>query len=110
MSDHRTGKRFPLHLPIRVKGQADPKAGQTDNLSAAGVYIWLEGEPQVDSEVQFEITIPGRDIGSNDDVIVRCNGRVVRSDGVDTTQGKTGVACVIDSYEFVRAALQGSGT
>ena len=110
MSDHRTGKRFPLHLPIRVKGQADPNAGQTDNLSAAGVYIWLEGEPKVDSEVQFEITIPGRDIGSNDDVIVRCNGRVVRSDGVDTTQGKTGVACVIDSYEFVRAALQGSGT
>jgi hypothetical protein len=110
VSDHRTGKRFPLHLPIRVKGQSEQKDGQTDNLSAAGVYIWLEGEPQVDAEVQFEITIPGRDIGSKDDVIVRCNGRVVRSDTPDTAQGKTGVACVIDSYEFVRTALQGSGT
>jgi hypothetical protein len=74
------------------------------------VYIWLEGEPEIGSNIQFEITIPAPEIGSTEDVIVRCNGRVVRSDAPGTVQDKSGVACVIDSYEFVRAALQKSGT
>lgn len=111
VSDHRTGQRFPLHLPIRVQGQStSQRPGETGNVSAAGVYIWLEGEPEIGSNIQFEITIPSQAIGSSDDVVVRCNGRVVRSDSPSSTQCKTGVACVIDSYEFVRAALQKSGT
>ena len=37
----RTGKRFPLELPIKIhKGNAPGEAsGMTGNLSAAGVYI-----------------------------------------------------------------------
>lgn len=111
MSEHRTGRRFPLHLPIRVQGQStSPRKGETQDVSAAGVYIWLEGEPELGSNIQFEITIPAPEIGSTEDVIVRCNGRVVRSDSPSGVQEKSGVACVIDSYEFVRAALQKSGT
>ncbi len=86
------------------------KQGETGNVSAAGVYIWLEGEPELGSNIQFEITIPAPEIGSTEDVIVRCNGRVVRSDSPNSMQEKSGVACVIDSYEFVRVAMQKSGT
>jgi hypothetical protein len=111
VSDHRTGRRFPLHLPIKVKGQsAALKQGETHDVSAAGVYIWLEGEPEVGSNIEFEITIPAPEIGSTEDVIVRCNGRVIRNDSPSQLQDKNGVACVIDSYEFIRAALQKSGT
>jgi hypothetical protein len=37
----RTGKRFPLHLPIKLHSDAasSDAAGTTGNLSAAGVYI-----------------------------------------------------------------------
>ena len=60
----RTGKRFPIELPIKIhKGETDAK-GVTGNLSAAGVYI--------------------------------------RADETGEGGEGRGVACVIDSYEFVR--------
>ena len=41
VSEARTGKRFPLELPIKIhKSDAPGEAsGVTGNLSAAGVYI-----------------------------------------------------------------------
>jgi hypothetical protein len=66
VAENRTGKRFPLQLPIRVH-------------KAPG------GE--------HNVTIQGR-------------GRVVRTDtpppGHNGDANYRGVACVIDSYEFVR--------
>ena len=54
----RTGKRFPLELPIKIhKGEtgADSK-GVTGNLSAAGVYIRADASMEIGSPVEFEIT------------------------------------------------------
>jgi hypothetical protein len=42
--------------------------------------------------------------GAKDNVIIQCRGRVVRTDepaGASSTEAR-GVACVIDSYDFVR--------
>ena len=41
MSEARTGKRFPLQLPIKIHKEdaASETSGVTGNLSAAGVYI-----------------------------------------------------------------------
>ena len=106
MAENRTGKRFPLQLPIRVhKTQAagDHKA-VTGNLSAAGVYIHADAELQVGSQIEFEITLPSDIIGGNNDVRVRCQGRVVRRERPHGDKG--GVACVIDNYKFVRGAQQ----
>jgi hypothetical protein len=54
--------------------------------------------------VEFEITLPPEVTGSKEDVVIQCRGRVVRTDEPNTGAGveNRGVACVIDSYEFVR--------
>ncbi len=101
MDEARTGKRFPLHLPIRLEGSTpgSKPVGSTDNLSAAGAYLVLDRGFDEGSLVNFEITIPASAIGTAEDVTVRCQGRVVRS---DPKGNENGVACVIETYEFVR--------
>ena len=107
VSEARTGKRFPLELPIKIhKGDATvDTSGVTGNLSAAGVYIRADAALEVGSPVEFEITLPPDVTGGKEDVVIQCRGRVVRTDepaaGAAPTDNR-GVACVIDSYEFVR--------
>jgi hypothetical protein len=100
----RTGKRFPLHLPIKLHGESasgDAK-GTTGNLSAAGVYIRADASLDVGSPVEFEITLPPDVTGGQENVTIQCKGRVVRTDPTGASEEGRGVACVIDSYEFVR--------
>jgi len=107
VSEARTGKRFPLELPIKIhKGDiAGDTSGVTGNLSAAGVYIRADAALEVGSPVEFEITLPPDVTGGKEDVVIQCRGRVVRTDepaaGAAPADNR-GVACVIDSYEFVR--------
>jgi len=98
----RTGKRFPLELPIKIhKGETDAK-GVTGNLSAAGVYIRADASMEIGSPVEFEITLPPEMTGGQENVTIQCKGRVVRADETGEGGEGRGVACVIDSYEFVR--------
>jgi len=100
----RTGKRFPLELPIKIhKGESGGDAeGTTGNLSAAGVYIRADASLDIGSPVEFEITLPPEMTGGQENVTIQCKGRVVRSDETGEGGEGRGVACVIDSYEFVR--------
>jgi hypothetical protein len=102
VSDARTGKRFPLELPIKIHKDQDSGelSGVTGNLSAAGVYIRADAAMEIGSNVEFEIALPPEVTGSKENVIIRCRGRVVRAD--ETGGSDRGVACVIDSYDFVR--------
>jgi len=100
----RTGKRFPLHLPIKLHSDetsGDAK-GTTGNLSAAGVYIRADASLEIGSPVEFEITLPPDVTGGQENVVIQCKGRVVRTDPTGASAEGKGVACVIDSYEFVR--------
>jgi hypothetical protein len=102
VSEARTGKRFPLELPIKIHkddASSDSK-GITGNLSAAGVYIRADASLEMGSPVEFEITLPPDVTGGKENVTIQCKGRVVRTD--ETGNEGRGVACVIDSYEFVR--------
>jgi hypothetical protein len=113
VTEARTGKRFPLHLPIKIHKEdtagetsgAVETSGMTGDLSAAGVYIRADASLEVGSPVEFEITLPPEVTGGKDDVVIQCRGRVVRTDEPNASAGSgdnRGVACVIDSYEFVR--------
>jgi hypothetical protein len=106
VSEARTGKRFPLELPIKVhkEGTGADSKGTTGNLSAAGVYIRADASLEVGSPVEFEITLPPDMTGGQENVVIQCKGRVVRTDPTGTSEDGKGVACVIDSYEFVRNA------
>jgi hypothetical protein len=105
VDEARTGKRFPLELPIRVhRGDttADYK-GTTGNLSAAGVYIRADESFEVGNPVDLEIVLPASATGGKESIL-QCRGRVVRTDRLDDGKpGETrGVACVIDTYDLVR--------
>jgi hypothetical protein len=106
VSEARTGKRFPLELPIKIHRaeESGQHSGVTGNLSAAGVYIRADAALEVGSNVEFEISLPPEVTGAKEPVVVQCRGRVVRTD--EPVSGKSeegrGVACVIDSYDFVR--------
>ena len=108
MAEARTGKRFPLQLPIKIHKEdtaGDARSGMTGNLSAAGVYIRADAALEVGSPVEFEITLPPEVTGAKDNVVIQCRGRVVRTDEPNASAesgDSRGVACVIDSYEFVR--------
>ena len=107
MSDARTGKRFPLELPIKIhkEQEAGEHSGITGNLSAAGVYMRADASLEVGSTVEFEIALPPEVTGATENVVIQCRGRVVRTDEPGPSSGSTdtrGVACVIDSYDFVR--------
>jgi hypothetical protein len=109
MSEARTGKRFPLELPIKIHRKGGDDAATTADMSAAGVYIMADTDLPVGSPIEFDITLPATVLGTPTDVEVHCTGRVVRKEG-DTGAGansgkkkkKSGVACVIDEYKFIR--------
>jgi PilZ domain len=106
MSEARTGKRFPLELPIKIHRQGGDDSATTADMSAAGVYIMADTDLPVGSPIEFDITLPATVLGTPTDVEVRCTGRVVRKESGATTgkkkQKKSGVACVIDEYKFIR--------
>lgn len=110
VSDARTGKRFPLELSTTIRGAKTTAKlqGRTHDLSAAGVFIQTDGDFKVGSNVEFDITLPANVIGAAKDVMIRCQGRVVRSGGntksakSKAAQKSKGLACVIDTYKFVR--------
>jgi PilZ domain len=103
VSETRTGKRFDLKLPISIEASESTNKlnGITDNLSAAGVYLHANTELQVGSKISFEILLPREVTGGTADVKLQCRGTVVRTEPGESA-GKTGVACVIDGYEFIR--------
>jgi len=106
LADIRTSRRFPVQLPLKVLGDEKIPIGSTSNISAAGAYLLVNGVMELDSAIEFEITIPGETIGTHDDVRLYCQGRVVRCDR-DKESGRNGVACVIEGYEFLRDAEVG---
>jgi hypothetical protein len=118
VADARTGRRFPLELPVRlhVPDSAEEPEAVTANVSAAGVYIKAKLPNSSESPtgevawrrgalVDFEMMLPAGVIGAERDVKIHCRGRVVRVESVSSQEEgdrRHGVACVIDKYEFVR--------
>lgn len=104
MAESRTGKRFPLELPIRIHEaeSAEELEAVTGNVSSAGVYVRANAAWEIGSKVDFEITLPAEATAADHDVRIRCQGRVVRVDKQAEDNESCGVACIIDKYHFVR--------
>jgi hypothetical protein len=102
LANARTGKRFPLQLPITIQSTTAGKhSGTTANVSAAGVYLEADTKLTIGSPVRFDIRLPKDVLGTKTDVTIRCTGRVVRKED-SKEKGKSGLACVIDEYTFKR--------
>ncbi len=99
ITELRTAVRFPLRLPIAVKLSGEQHQAETHDISAGGVLFHLDTEMTVGSSIEFQISMPAAVLGASTDVLVSCEGRVVRC----TVEGsRRAVAAVIDEYRFER--------
>lgn len=97
--DLRNSLRFPLHLQVTLKTPTQEHHAKTIDISAGGILFHTEAVIEVDTAVQFTIEMPGEALGTDQPVLVNCQGRVVRC-----SQEATGrsVAVIIDEYQFER--------
>lgn len=95
----RTAVRFPMTLPMHVQTATGLIEVRTDNISSNGILFSGPELPGVDSQIEFTIQMPAVIMGTLDDVLVHCLGRVVRH---QTVQGVSQAAAIIDQY-FMRA-------
>jgi hypothetical protein len=95
----RTAVRFPMRLPIRVQTENGELEAMTENISANGLLFVSDQLPAVDSRIEFTIAMPSAVMGTPNDVIIHCIGRVVRH---YLQEGTSKAAAVIDEY-FLKA-------
>jgi hypothetical protein len=95
----RNAVRFPLHLPVTLKTPSDEYRAETIDISSGGILFRTETEVELGSTVEFTIAMPGDVLGADRDVLVKCQGRIVRCTA--ELSGST-VAVVIDEYKFER--------
>src|SRR5260370_7907428 len=86
VSEARTGKRFPLELPIKIhkESASGDSKGTTGNLSAAGVYIRADASLEIGSPVEFEITLPPDVTGGQQKLGFQCNDHIALPSPPDT--------------------------
>jgi hypothetical protein len=97
--DLRNSTRFPLQLPVTLKTPAGELEARTSDISSGGILFHLNSDIAVGSAVEFTIEMPAEVLGSDQRVLVKCQGRVVRcAPGVEGCD----VAVVIDEYHFER--------
>lgn len=98
-TDFRNAVRFPLHLSVALRTSTSEYEAETRDISAGGILFYTETAIPIGSPVEFTIRMPGEVLGSSQDVLVRCEGRVVRCSAEGTGNN---VAVAIDEYEFER--------
>jgi len=93
----RTAVRFPLQLDITLSTPQGEYHAVTENVSSNGMLFAADVVPDVGTQVEFRLKMPAAIMGSHEDVVLHCVGRIVRH---TLTDGKTGAAAVIDEYSL----------
>lgn len=96
----RNTRRFSLKLPLTVKfsnGEGET-AAQTKDVSARGVFFYLDSKVAEGSPIEFTLTLPP-EITLTESIRVKCTGKVVRVQNDPNAQ--VGIAAAIDQYDFV---------
>ena len=93
----RCAVRFPIALPVVLSTSKGDIAALTTNVSASGVVFELENPVSAGLEIRFSMRMPGTVLGTPRDVLVNCQGRVVRC---SKNQSNYQAAATIDEYQF----------
>lgn len=101
--DRRTMRRFDMRLPaaVRMGGTQDEFFTETQNVSARGVYFYLDRTVQPGERVEVTMTFPPH-ITLTDPVRVKFVARVLRVEP-PLPSSRVGVAALIEEYEFLRS-------
>jgi len=93
----RCAVRFPLSLPVVLSTVSGEVSASTRNVPASGVLFELDRELEVGLDIRFSLRMPGQVLGSTRDVLVECQGRVVRC---SISNIHYLAAATIDEYRF----------
>lgn len=101
--DRRSMRRFDMRLPaaIRIAGDRAPEfLTETQNVSARGVFFYLDRVVAAGSRIEVTLTFPPH-VTLTDPVRVRFAARVIRVE-TPLPSSRIGIAAMIEEYEFVR--------
>jgi hypothetical protein len=93
----RCAVRFPLALPVVLSTGSEEVFAQSRNVSASGVLLELDRALPTGLDIRFSLRMPGPVLGTLNDVLVHCLGRVVRC---SLSQTQYLAAATIDEYQF----------
>jgi PilZ domain-containing protein len=100
--ERRTMRRFDMRLPAVVRlDQADEFQTETQNVSARGVFFYLDRPVPAGTRCEVILTFPPH-ITLTDAVRVRFTARVIRVDS-PLPSLRVGTAAMIEDYEFLRS-------
>jgi hypothetical protein len=103
--ERRVMRRFDMRLPasVKVDGVAlDESLTETQNVSARGVFFYLDRTVAEGSHIEVTLTFPPH-VTLTDSVRVRFRARVIRVEA-PLPASRIGVAALIEEYEFLRSA------
>jgi hypothetical protein len=115
VQDRRMMRRFDMRLPaiVRLSGTSDGTSGdgarenaaefhtETQNVSARGVYFYLDRAIAAGTRLEVTLTFPPH-ITLTDAVRVRFSARVIRVESPLPSR-RIGTAAMIEDYEFLRS-------
>jgi hypothetical protein len=93
----RCAVRFPLTLPVVLSSANGEITAVTRDVSASGVAFEIDCPIQTGQEIHFSLRMPGAVLGTPSDVLLHCQGRVVRC---SMNQSNYLAAATIDEYRF----------
>ena len=95
-------RRFDMRLPaiVRLEGSSEFHT-ETQNVSARGVFLYLDRAVQAGAKLEVTLTFPPH-ITLTDAVRVRFHSRVIRVEH-PLPSARVGVAAMIEDYEFLRS-------
>ena len=99
-------RRFDMRLPavVRLDGAGDFHT-ETQNVSARGVFLYLDRALEPGSQLEVTLTFPPH-ITLTDPVRVRFTARVIRVES-PLPSLRIGTAALIENYEFLRSGGAG---
>ena len=95
-------RRFDMRLPALVRLDQEKFQTETQNVSARGVFFYLERSLPEGTPCEITLTFPPH-ITLTDAVRVRFSARVIRSES-PLPSSRVGTAAMIEDYEFLRSA------
>jgi hypothetical protein len=101
--ERRMMRRFDMRLPASIRVRelgSQPFMTETQNVSARGVFFYLDRPIKEGSHIEVTMTFPPH-ITLTDPVRVRFMARVVRVNA-PLPASRVGVAAIIEQYEFLR--------
>ena len=93
----RTAVRFPMRLPLTVTTAEGTIDATTEDISANGILFTGPNLPALNTRIEFTISMPAEVMGTSDDVMIHCVGRIVRR---NNQGGEAHAAAIIDEYSL----------